>query len=249
MWRRTSVFCRHIVYKYLKTDALVCNLGLCQSHGLYPEHTIKFYGDNMNLHDTLERTKAVANEYRTIVLTEGTSDMLALNTLAQRLGLDLGAKRIAIVAMGGATNIKYFVDLLTSYRPKLNIAGLCDVGEERHFRRSLEQAKFGTDLTRADLETLGFYVCDADLEDELIRSIGVGVVLEVAAEQGELNSFRTFQTQPAWRGRSDEARLRRWIGSKSHRKLRYATLLVNALNLSCIPAPLEGLLTHISTVG
>lgn len=203
----------------------------------------------MNLYDTLELTKAAANEYRTIVLTEGISDMLALNTLAQRLGLDLGARRIAIVAMGGATNIGHFVDLLTPHRLEVNIAGLYDVREEHHVRRALERARFGSDLTRSDLETLGFYGCDADLEDELIRSVGVDVVLGVAAEQGELGAFRTFQTQPAWRERGHEAQLRRWIGTTAQRKVRYATLLVNALDLSCIPAPLDGLLTHISRMG
>lgn len=207
---------------------------------------INLNGDNMNLHDTLELTKAAANEYRTIVLAEGISDMLALTTLAQRLGLDLSAKRIAIVAMGGATNVGHFVDILSPYRRQVNITGLCDVGETYLFRRALERAKFASNVARSDLETLGFYVCDVDLEDELIRSVGVDTILEVAAVQGELGAFRKFQTQPAWRGRDHAAQLRRWISAGATRKIRYAELLVNALNLNCIPAPLEGLLSHIT---
>jgi hypothetical protein len=65
------------------------------------------------------------------------------------------------------------------------------------------------------MERLGFYVCQADLEDELILSLGVEAVLKVAAAQHELEAFRTFQKQPAWQGRGDVARLRRWLGVSS----------------------------------
>lgn len=198
----------------------------------------------MNLHDTLELTKLVANEYRTVVLAEGTSDAVALNTLATRLGLDLEGNRIAVVAMGGATNFAHFINLLMPYQQEIRIAGLCDAGEERLIRRTLERAGFGTELTRPELGALGFFVCDVDLEDELIRSVGVEAILEAASEQGELESFR--QTQPAWRGRKPEAQLRRWIGAGSTRKIRYAEYMVQALNLDCLPAPLDGLLKHIS---
>jgi hypothetical protein len=125
------------------------------------------------------------------------------------------------------------------------VAGLCDVAEERHFKRALERAGFGADLTRADMETLGFYVCDADLEDELNRALGVDAVLEIAASQGDLQAFRTMQNQAAWRGRSVEAQLRRWLGAGSTRKHRYAALMAGALPLDRIPAPLHRLLAHL----
>jgi hypothetical protein len=51
---------------------------------------------------------------------------------------------------------------------------------------------------------LGFFVCVADLEDELIRAAGPALVAEVFAAHGDLGAFRTIQRQPAWRGR-DEA--------------------------------------------
>jgi hypothetical protein len=44
-------------------------------------------------------------------------------------------------------------------------------------------------------------VCVKDLEDELIRALGSAGVEEVLAAQGELETFRNFQNQPAWRGR------------------------------------------------
>ena len=56
------------------------------------------------------------------------------------------------------------------------------------------------------MERLGFYVCVADLEEELIRSLGTAAVEQVVDAQGELGSFRTFQKQPAQQGRSHRGR-------------------------------------------
>ena len=88
-------------------------------------------------------------------------------------------------------------------------------------------------------------MCDADLEDELIRALGVAAVEQVVAEQGELTSFRTLQKQPAQRGRSVEAQLRRFMGSRGGRKIRYVPLLVEALDLARVPRPLDRLLAHV----
>ncbi len=76
------------------------------------------------------------------------------------------------------------------------------------------------------MEHLGFYVCVNDLEDELIRAVGTAGVEELFDSQGDLGSFRSLQSQPAWRGREPEAQMRRFLGSGSRRKLRYARLLV-----------------------
>ncbi|HEV2871406.1 MAG TPA: ATP-dependent endonuclease, partial [Actinomycetota bacterium] len=117
--------------------------------------------------------------------------------------------------------------------------GLCDAGEEGDFRRGLEWAGLGSNLRRAEMEALGFYVCDADLEDELIRCLGADAVEQVVEAQGELGSFRTFQQQPAWRARHSQEQLRRFIGTHSGRKIRYARLLVDALELTSVPRPLD----------
>jgi hypothetical protein len=95
------------------------------------------------------------------------------------------------------------------------------------------------------MERLGFYVCDADLEDELIRSLGADAVERVIESQGELGRFRTFQKQPAWRGRPTEQQLRRFIGTYSGRKIRTGALLVRALDLARVPRPLDGVLAHV----
>ena len=193
----------------------------------------------------MELARAAADSDQTVVLVEGISDQLALNALVRRLGWDALAEGIAIVAMGGATNIGHFLELLGPPGVNVQVAGLCDRGEEHRFQRAFERAGLGVNLTRAEMEALGFYVCDADLEDELIRAVGVDAVLNVVAAQDELVAFRTFQRQHAWREQSGEAQLRRWLGVKTLRKFRYATLLIDALDLDRIPKPLERLLAHV----
>jgi hypothetical protein len=182
---------------------------------------------------------------RAVVLVEGLSDQLAIDTFARRIGRDLESEGISVVPMGGAGNVEMFLD---RYGPRglgLRLAGLCDAAEEDQFRRGLERAGLGSHLTSDDMERLGFYVCVADLEDELIRSLGTAAVEGVLYSQGELGSFRTFQRQPAWRGRAVEDQLRRFIGTFSGRKIRIAPLLVDALDLTRVPRPLARLLAHL----
>jgi uncharacterized protein (DUF2384 family) len=95
------------------------------------------------------------------------------------------------------------------------------------------------------MEQLGFYVCDADLEDELIRSLGAASVERVVEAQGDLRPFRTLQKQAVWQARATEDQLRRFMGSGSRRKIRYARLLVDALDLDQVPRPLDRVLAHV----
>ena len=48
-----------------------------------------------------------------------------------------------------------------------------------HHQRALERAGFGAPVTRQGMEKLGFYACDRDLEDELIRAVGPPAVEEL----------------------------------------------------------------------
>ena len=127
----------------------------------------------------------------------------------------------------------------------MRLAGLCDAGEEGEFRRGLERAGLGSNLTRVAMESLGFYVCEADLEDELIRALGAAAVEQVVDAQGDLGSFRTLQKQAAWQGRTTEEQLRRFMGSGGRRKIRYARLLVAALDLAQVPRPLDLVLASV----
>jgi hypothetical protein len=182
---------------------------------------------------------------RTVVLVEGISDQVAFEALAERRGRDLAAEGIAVAPMGGARNLRRFLELFGPRGLDVRLAGLCDAREEGDFRRGLERAGLGSNLSRADMESLGFYVCVADLEDELIRCLGAACVEQVVEAQGELGSFRTFQQQPAWRARRSQEQLRRFIGTHSGRKIRYARLLVDALDLTSVPRPLDRVLAYV----
>jgi hypothetical protein len=178
-----------------------------------------------------------------VVLVEGISDQRAVEALAERRGRDLDAQGVTVVPIGGAQAIGSFLDRFGPRGLDLRLAGLCDAGEESDFRRGLERAGLGSSLTRTEMEELGFYVCVADLEDELIRSLGAASVEQIVDAEGDLGSFRTLQKQPAHRGRTSEEQLRRFLGN---RKIRYAPLLVRALDLTRVPRPLDGVLAHVS---
>ena len=171
-------------------------------------------------------------QQRAVVLVEGTSDRLALEALARRRGRDLLSEGISVVPMGGYGNLPR---LLREYRD-VRLAGLYDVGEERHFLRALGCHD------REELERVGFYACSRDLEDELTRAVGPEGMERVLAEQDELRAFRTYQKQPAHRARPLEEQLH---GFMWNRKQRYAVLLVEALHPERVPRPLDRLLAHV----
>jgi hypothetical protein len=181
------------------------------------------------------------------VLVEGVSDQQAVETLAARRGRDLDAEGVSVLAIGGAQSIARFLERFGPLGLDVRLTGLCDAAEEGEFRRALERAGLGSDLTRDDLEQLGFYVCTADLESELIRALGTDAVERVVEAQGDLGSFRTLQKQPQWQGRPVEEQLRRFMGSGGRRKIRYARYLVEALDLDDVPRPLDLVLAHTGT--
>lgn len=177
-----------------------------------------------------------------VALVEGPSDAAALTTLAQRHGRDLRTQGVLVVPIGGATNIGHHLQLLTGAHPQLRVAGLCDADEERAYRRGLERAGLCVNATRKQMQDLGFYVCEKDLEDELIRSLGTRAVLEVFEHAGTLEKFHLYQRQPAHRKETLERQLRGFV---TNQKRRYAQLFIGALDLHRVPGPLAGLLAHI----
>jgi len=183
---------------------------------------------------------------RSVLLVEGVSDQVAVETLAARLGRNLASEGVTVMPMGGAHAMGRILSGLGVPGASMRLAGLYDVGEERVVRGALRRAGLGagSSLTRTDMEDLGFYVCVVDLEDELIRAVGASSVLTVVDSQGEIDSFHTLQKQPAWRGRRLEEQLRRFLGNGS-RKARYARLLVESLDPSQAPRPLRLLLARV----
>ena len=165
-----------------------------------------------------------------VVLVEGMSDQAAVQTLAERAGRDLSADGVFVVPMGGATNVGHFVDLFGPGGYGVRLAGLCDQREERDFRRGLDGVG-------------PYFVCVADLEDELIRALGTRRVEELIEAAGEHGPFLTFTRQPAHRGEDRDQQLRRFMGTRSGRKVRYGHILAAALDPARIPGPLAGLLS------
>ena len=159
-----------------------------------------------------------------VVLVEGASDAAVVELLADGIGPGL-----EVVAMGGVTNTAHHVRRLADRRPTPSVLGLCDHGERRFLER-----------VRPPLD--GIFVCDRDLETELIRAVGADEVLEVLAGLGELDRFRTFQGQPEWRGREVDDQLHRFAGTRSGRKATLARALAARLGPGDVPAPLADLL-------
>jgi hypothetical protein len=154
-----------------------------------------------------------------VIAVEGVSDKVVLERISRRLGRDLVADGIRIQAIGGAHAIRRFVVELGS---DVAVRGLCDESEQRLFQQVLDDV----------------YVCVPDLEGELIRSLGVERMLEIV----DRDAFATMQRQPAQRGRPIELQLHRWLRSASSRYHRYLPVLVDALDLDRLPAPLAGVL-------
>jgi hypothetical protein len=75
-----------------------------------------------------------------------------------------------------------------------------------------------------------------------VRAVGPEDVEQVIAAEGELRAFRTFQRQLAKRELPYEEQLWRFMWN---RKQRYATLLVEAVDLARVPRPLDRLLAQV----
>ncbi|MFE4638549.1 TOPRIM nucleotidyl transferase/hydrolase domain-containing protein [Streptomyces sp. NPDC056773] len=169
---------------------------------------------------------------RTVVLLEGASDAEAVDALAARRGRDLAAEGVCVLPMGGAMSVARFARFLGPQGLGLRLTGLCDEAERGFYVRGWE---------RAGAEPEGFFVCAADLEDELIRALGVPRVEELVREEGDHRALRTFLRQPAQRGRTEVQQVRRFLGTKKGRKIRYGRVLVEALDPGRVPAPLDAL--------
>ena len=174
-----------------------------------------------------------------VVLVEGPSDAAVLQVLSRRLGLD--GPDVSIVSMGGVTNIRHHLHHHGPAGLGLAVSGLCDGSEERFFTRALRREGHAVE-SRDDMEALGFFVCDADLEDELLHALGTAMVEEIIEREGELVLLRRFQQQPAQRERSLHDQLHRFSGVKSGRKVRLAAAMAAALDLDALPHPLRGVL-------
>ncbi len=183
-----------------------------------------------------------ARHARSVVLVEGISDQIAVEALARRQGRNLSSEGVVVVSIGGAHAMTRFLARFGPTGDRLRISGLCDAAEERHLCHVLARTGHAQPTTRLELEHVGFFVCDRDLEDELIRAVEPDALEAMLAEQGDLGSLGTLQKQAAWRDARFVDQVRRFLGAGARRKLRYASLLVLALDLDQQPQPLRRVL-------
>ncbi|MGN8027347.1 hypothetical protein [Microbacterium sp. 22242] len=181
---------------------------------------------------------------RPVVLVEGESDRLALLAAARVRGDELHA---GVVSLGGITNLRSW---LVRRDQAVPVLGLYDAAELRYVLGALTAGGLLPDgeTDPAAVTRSGFFGCDQDLEDEVIRAAGADLVLETLRARGELALFRTFQGQPAQRLRSVEAQLHRFAGTASGRKAHFAADVIAALPPERLPAPLAGLLDAVHVV-
>ncbi|MFJ9692164.1 TOPRIM nucleotidyl transferase/hydrolase domain-containing protein [Kitasatospora sp. NPDC101183] len=173
---------------------------------------------------------------RTAVLLEGLSDSAALDTLAAAHGRDLAAEGVCVLPMGGAMNVGRYAANLGRDGLGLRLTGLCDEGERGYYER-------GWQLAGAAAPDI--HVCVADLEDELIRTLGVGVVRELVEDQGDGRALEVFLRQPAQRVRTAHQQLHRFLSTKSGRKIHYGHVLAAALTPGHPATPLTALLAGL----
>ncbi|MFI9029551.1 TOPRIM nucleotidyl transferase/hydrolase domain-containing protein [Streptomyces sp. NPDC053560] len=191
---------------------------------------------------------AVQLGVRTAVLLEGPSDVAAVGALAERRGRDLDAEGVCVVPMGGAMSVGRYAELLGPTGLDLRLVGLCDENEQRFYDRALERtqrAQAGQPGQAAPAPHGHIFVCVKDLEDELIRALGTARVEEIVQAENDHRAWQTFLHQPAQHGRPRQQQLRRFLGTKKGRKIRYGRLLVEALDPGQVPAPLDDLLTSL----
>ena len=180
---------------------------------------------------------------RTVVLFEGESDRLAFEAVARRLDVVIDNDSVALVDMGGITNLRrQLAELRSGSRPP-RVLGLYDGAERRYVIRVLVDAIMLEE--NGDPESLGFFACERDLEDEVIAAAGPELVLDTLAARGELTRFQMFQTQPAQRARTIHAQLRRFAGTAAGRKAKFAADIVDALPVERMPRPLVALLDAV----
>ncbi|MEV0910208.1 TOPRIM nucleotidyl transferase/hydrolase domain-containing protein [Streptomyces hokutonensis] len=186
------------------------------------------------------RESAAELGVRVAVLLEGPSDVAAVDALATARGRDLAAEGICVLSMGGAMNVGRYARLLgqspSGLGLGLRLTGLCDERERPYYARAFDSV---------GAPQQGFFVCTADLEDELIRALGPTRVTELIDAEGDLRPLRTFLNQPAQQGRPIQQQLRRFFGTTSGRKIHYGRVLVEALTPDRTPTPLDDLLNTL----
>jgi hypothetical protein len=77
---------------------------------------------------------------RALAIVEGVSDQVAIETLAERRGIELREAGVCVVALGGAHGIARFLEQLPR-GDDVVLAAMCDAREAAVFRKALERTR------------------------------------------------------------------------------------------------------------
>jgi predicted ATPase len=176
-----------------------------------------------------------------IIIVEGFSDLLAVRRSADVTGRNLDGAGVSVLSLDGAGTIKHYLRLFGPQGLDLDLHGLCDEDAEADWIAKLTDAGIAV-ATRTDLEGHGFYVCDPDLEFELVAALGSTGVKQVVAEHGAEGTYNSFANQSSNSGKSE---IEVQVAFFKRDKVRWAPLLSDALKPTSVPSPIADLLGSV----
>lgn len=182
------------------------------------------------------------SDKRLVVLLEGPSDVAAVRALMESGGIDPAP--VELVSLQGITNVGRVLKEIRQVVGDIDVVGLCDAAESRFPVQALaDDGLPARDAT--DLPVYGWFVCEADLEDELIRALGPQQALQALEGAGLGGRFEALRIQGAWADRPLAEQLHRFCGAAAGRKELAAAVLARALPKDAVPEPLSMLLDRI----
>jgi hypothetical protein len=206
----------------------------CRARGLSQEDSAK-----LSRYATPETAEAVFA--RTVIFVEGPSDYLALRESARVLSVDLDARGVAIVSLEGAGLLENYLSFLGPPGLDLRLRGLCDLDAEVDWQQKLTNSGIPV-ADRTRLNASGFFVCERDLEAELVKAHGDPAVQGVIASDGEAAKFAKFCQQAAYTGLSLSEQLAAFARK---RKTVWSPRLASELVPGNVPTPLREVLANV----
>jgi len=178
---------------------------------------------------------------RRVVFVEGITDYQAVRVIAARLDCDLDAKGVAVVALDGAASLTTFLQIMGPQGLDLAIGGICDADYEEEWCKYLTAAGLPA-ATRQDLNRLGFFVSDLDLEDELVNALGTTAAQMVFANEDASARFQNYAAQPAHRDKALHEQIRGFVQTK---KSYWTPRLAGAVTAASVPRSVKDVLDRV----
>lgn len=187
-------------------------------------------------------TISTSSPATTFVLLEGASDVTAVRALATKAGIDLAG--IDLINLHGSTNIGRIIKEIRQIRSDADVVGLCDASDTRAAEKALtEDGLPVSDAT--DLPMYGFFVCEPDLEGEIIHALGPDAAREALISGGLGSKFDALRVQPEWADKPLAEQVHRFATAPSGRKENATAVLADALDLDALPDALSMLLDRL----